>query len=388
MTPNVLHAVDSLGLGGTQSILKQYFEAHREDRRLHLYALRCLPQQVRIDHPNVLVHARSRRFSLRPLFELRTILSERSVGILHCHLFRSQVFGYLAKLLFAPHLALIFHEHGRAVGREGESGLEAFLFRCFLRIAWRRVERFVCISELTRTRLLQLIPGARDRTTVVANPIPVWPHDAPADTRVEARASLEIPDGSFVVGFASRLVERKGWADFLAAIALLAPRSPIYFLLAGDGEDRVKVEARVAELGIADRGRVLGHVDWMQRFYSALDCFVMPSHWEPHGLAHLEAQSFGVPVIVSRVPGLESTVHADVDALLFKVGDVEDLAECITRLSQDTSLRIGLASAGLANAAHYSMDAFSASLDTLYVTAKSDAQVGEPAADASVPPRA
>lgn len=122
---DVLHLVDSLGLGGTQTILKDYFESRSGDRTVHLYALRKVPRQTVIAHSNVQVNSSASRFSIAPLFHLRRLVRERGIGILHCHLFRAQVFGFLLKALFFPRITLVFHEHGRAVGREGES-------------AWRR----------------------------------------------------------------------------------------------------------------------------------------------------------------------------------------------------------------------------------------------------------
>ena len=139
-------------------------------------------------------------------------------------------------------------------------------------------------------------------------------------------------------------------------------------MVAGDGEDRAKAEARIAELGLREHGRMLGHVDSMPRFYACLDCLVMPSHWEPHGLAHLEAQSFGVPVIVSDVPGLRSTVHAEDDALLVPPHDPAAIAAGVQRLAGDPQLRGRLVAGGLANSALYSMGAFTRGLDEVYAS--------------------
>ena len=362
----VLHLVDSLGLGGTQAILKDYFGARPGDAAVHLYGLRTVPRQMHIDHPNVAVNRSPLRFSLLPLLDLRRFVLREDIGVLHCHLFRAQVFGFLLKLLFFPRIVLVFHEHGRVVGREGESGFEDAMFRGFLRVSWRQVDRFICISDHTRSRLLKLIPGAAPTTIVVSNPIPVYPLHGEAVDRPALRRAHGVPPDAFVVGFAARLVERKGWRDFLDAIAHLAPALPIYFLLAGDGEDRAQAEARVRELGLSSRGRLLGHIEWMEAFYECLDCFVMPSHWEPHGLAHLEAQGFGVATVVARVPGLESTVHSEVDALLFEAGNIEALAACIERLARDAALRGKLGVGGRANSERYTMDAFASTLDTIY----------------------
>jgi glycosyltransferase involved in cell wall biosynthesis len=364
----VLHLVDSLGLGGTQAILRDYFGGRPTDRGVHLYGLRTVSRQMHIDHPNVAVNASPLRFSIMPLFDLRRIVRREGIGVLHCHLFRSQVFGYLLKRLFFPDIVLVFHEHGRVVGREGESGFEALMFRWFLRLAWPHVDRFICISDHTCSRLLKLIPGARPTTIVVSNPIPVYPQEGVTFDRDALRRDHGIPVDAFVVGFAARLIERKGWKDFLDAVALVSKRMPVHFLLAGDGEDRARAEAHIAAIGLADRGRMLGHIDWMEPFYECLDCFVMPSHWEPHGLAHLEAQGFGVPTVVARVPGLESTVHDGVDSLLFESGNVEALAACIERVAGDAALRLRLAAGGRANSARYTMEAFASTLDTIYAS--------------------
>jgi glycosyltransferase involved in cell wall biosynthesis len=378
---NVLHVVDSLGLGGTQTILKGYFESRPEDRSIALLGLRKLDRELAIHHPNVGVSPSRGRFSLSPLRDLARRVDRHSAGILHCHLFRAQAFGLVFKALSRKPLALVFHEHGRAVGTEGESAVEALLFRLFLKLGWRLVDRFICISEHTRTRLLEVIPRASDRATVVSNPVALRPAapSSEADRRA-AREALGIPDDAFVVGFASRLVTRKGWRDFLDAIARVPATCRPFFLIAGDGEDEGRVARHIQEAGLAGKGRTLGFTDRMETFYRALDAFTMPSHWEPHGLTHLEAQGFGVPVIVSDVPGLADTVHGGVDALVVPAGDVDALAAAITRLATEPALRERLAAAGRTNGARFSTDAFAEKLEALYAGLR-------PATAATVPAR-
>jgi glycosyltransferase involved in cell wall biosynthesis len=365
----VLHIVDTLAVGGAQSILKEYFESRPADPNVHLYVLRASGEQTRIVHANVHVNPSRLRFSMAPLLELRRLVRREGIEVLHCHLFRAQVFGFLLKALFFPRIGLVFHEHGRVVGREGESAAEAFTFRWFLRTATPRVDWFVCISEHTRSKLLDLTGDAARRSSVVGNPIAIRPI-GDALERDAVRDALGLAPDAFVLGFASRLIERKGWRDLLEATASLRDLS-LFALLAGDGEDREQVESAIRQLGLASRTRLLGRIDWMPRFYRSLDCFVMPSRWEPHGLAHLEAQSFGVPIVVSDVPGLSATVHAEIDAILFKAGDPRDLADCIRRVAQDSALRARLAVAGPRNAGRYTMDGFASQLEQIHAAVRS-----------------
>lgn len=364
----VLHVVDSLGLGGTQAILKEYFEAAREDANLHLLGLRSVELHTEIDHPNAAVFPSPSRFSTAPLGVMRRIVRERNIQVVHCHLFRSQVFGWLLKRLSFPDVGLVFHEHGRAMGCEGEPWIESFAFRRFMRTASGAVDHFVCNSEVARDSLLRIAPAAAGKATVVPNPIPVRPPES-MPPRDALRRAMQVPEGAFVVGFASRLVERKGWRDFLEAMALLAPRLPVHFLLAGDGEDREATAAQVRARGLHS-GRLLGHVSGMDRFYGALDAFAMPSHWEPHGLGHLEAQAFGVPVVVTDVPGLSGTVHRDRDALLVPPHSPQALAEALARIATDPALRDRLAREGRVNAARFTMQGFAATLEAVYASVR------------------
>jgi glycosyltransferase involved in cell wall biosynthesis len=385
----VLHVIDSLGFGGAQAILKNYLESRAGGEEVHLFSLRRAPNPVPIVHGNVAVAASSSRFSPRPMLQLRRIVLRERIEVLHCHLFRAQVFGFALKRLFFPGITLVFHEHGRVVGREGESWLEAWAFRVFLHVAASHVDRFVCISDLTREALFAIIGDVRERAVVVHNPIQSASHPDEID-RVVMRRQLSVPHRAFAVGFAARMVERKGWREFLGAIERVAAVTPTYFLLAGDGEDRDKVAAHIRERGLASTGRLLSHVGEMSQFYPALDCFVAPPHWEPHGLSHLEAQSYGVPIVVSNVPGLNGTVHAELDALLCPAKDASGLAEQILRIAQDPELRQCLAERGRANAEEYTIDAFASALERVYAgTVRTDTTLpaahaaGSPATNAS-----
>ena len=368
----VLHVVDSLGPGGAQTILKVYLEdvvARGANGDSHsLYALRRVPNELSIAGADVTIDSSPGRYSLGPLLRLWRLVRARRIRVLHCHLFRAQALGYLLKRLVEPRMGLVFHEHGRVIGTEGESALERLAFRILLQLARSQVDCFVCISGHVRDKLLEVIPMVAERAIVVANPIPTR---AGCEAQVDAEAprrEVDIPVGAFVVGFAGRLVGRKGWRDFLVAMKLLSARIPIFFLVTGDGPDRDAVREAIVTLGLGQRGRMLGHVQQkdMGSFYRRLDCLAMPSHWEPHGLAHLEAQSYGVPVVVSDVPGLNATVHTDEDALLFPAGDAAALAEKILLIALDGVLRFRLSSGGKVNAARFSVDAFARRLDVIY----------------------
>jgi glycosyltransferase involved in cell wall biosynthesis len=87
-------------------------------------------------------------------------------------------------------------------------------------------------------------------------------------------------------------------------------------------------------------GRYLGAVDdrCLAAVYNACDIFVMPTRWaEMFGMAAVEAQACGKPVVASRLGGLTEALSNDT-ALFFEPNDAHSLAQAIMHLLEDKSL--------------------------------------------------
>jgi glycosyltransferase involved in cell wall biosynthesis len=128
------------------------------------------------------------------------------------------------------------------------------------------------------------------------------------------RRSLGLPDDALVIGHVGRFYLRKNH-DFVVEVAAEAMRGAprVWLLLVGDGPDQARIEARVRDLGIAERVLVAGaRADVPRLMAAAMDVFVFPSHHEGLGLVLVEAQAVGLPCVLSDalpeevdvVPGL------------------------------------------------------------------------------------
>jgi len=349
----VVHIVDSLALGGAQRVLKTYFESEKNNRNVHLLSLREVDSPVTIDHQNVKVSKATGRYSLRPLKDILRLVKGQDVTIVHCHLFRAQIFGFLIKIGVRQKCRLIFHEHGRVVGKEYESYLEHALFRVFLFFSQRCVGQYICNSKLTKECLVRVVSPRRP-VIIVHNPINLG-REVPESERAYVRERLGILKNRFVVGFAGRLIRTKGWRQFLEGVSIVSQNRDISFLIAGIGPDLDEVKGVINRLGLAERGQVMGHVHDMTNYFKSLDCFVMPSLWESHGIAHLEAQAAHVPIVVSDIRGLRETVRPGVDAMLCLPGSGLSIADSIIRLKENPELRDSLVIQGLKNVERFSL---------------------------------
>jgi glycosyltransferase involved in cell wall biosynthesis len=80
----------------------------------------------------------------------------------------------------------------------------------------------------------------------------------------------------------------------------------VKFLIAGDGEDRAKLEEIAREANVDDRVIFAGHIDHkdLPAYFKMCDVFVRPSIIEGFGNAFVEAFAAGIPVVATPVGGI------------------------------------------------------------------------------------
>lgn len=171
---------------------------------------------------------------------------------------------------------------------------------------------------------------------------------APIDpaVRQRLRAEQNIPADAVVCFTAARLTEIKGFAYQIEAIKLLKKKmglKNLYFVWAGDGDQRVAMTKQISELGVQDHVRLLGHRWDIADWYDAADIFVLPSQLEGMPLSIMEAMAKGVPVIATAVSGtpeeLGDTGKLLPNPLQDGEGVIRELAKTIEAWAKDSALR-------------------------------------------------
>ncbi len=150
-------------------------------------------------------------------------------------------------------------------------------------------------------------------------------------SRFVFRARREPEDGSVRILSVGRLAEQKGHRIAVEAVAGLRVRRPnVRYDIVGEGSQREPLEALIRERGLEAHVRLLGqrsHADVHARLEGA-HVFLQPSvrgrtgSREALGVAVLEAQASGVPVLASDLGGLPEAVTPEA---LVPAGDVEAL---------------------------------------------------------------
>jgi glycosyltransferase involved in cell wall biosynthesis len=158
-----------------------------------------------------------------------------------------------------------------------------------------------------------------------------------------------------VIVSVGRLVEQKGFADLLAACALLRRRGVAFRCeIAGDGPLRQSLAAHAVALGVAGQVRWLGALDQeeLAARYAGADVFALlcvpASDDDRDGIPNtmIEAMAMELPCVSTRFSGVPELVIEGETGVLVEIGDVAGAADALAGLFADPARRRAMGAAG------------------------------------------
>lgn len=142
----------------------------------------------------------------------------------------------------------------------------------------------------------------------------------------------------------------KGFEHVFQALAELKSRCPeIHFNIAGDGDDRTRLERNAEELDVGSQVTFWGYLSDQELAAAYADCdvFVMPSKMEGFGIVFLEAMRHGKPCIGGNHGGTPEVIENGKSGFLVEYGDIKSLIHHIENLRNDSTLLESLGLRGL-----------------------------------------
>jgi glycogen synthase len=161
--------------------------------------------------------------------------------------------------------------------------------------------------------------------------------------------------------YAGRVVEQKGVATAVEALALLPAEATLRIVGDGDASYARSLRELAARLGVSARVSFEPFLPTSELIavYRAADAVLFPVAWdEPWGLVPLEAMALGRPVIATGRGGSSDYLAGGENALLFQTEDAGALAAAVKALATDPPLRERLIAGGLRTAMQHTADAF------------------------------
>jgi len=271
------------------------------------------------------------RFEKRTLRQLQALVVNEGIDIIQSHSFKPHLYAILLRRrLRRPWLAFA---HGWTL-ETWRVCLNNAIERRLLRYA----DHVIALSESLEKDLRA--HGRSGPVSIVMNAITRLPEPTTTQLRDAARCQLTVAAGAFVIACIGRLSFEKAQDLLLTALQRVRPATqrPIVVLLAGDGPFRERLQTQAAALRGHVDVRFLGHVADVAPLYVACDMVAMPSRSEGTPNVILEAMSYGLPIVATRVGSVPSMVTDATEALLVDTQDVVALASKLQRVYDDSSV--------------------------------------------------
>ncbi len=260
-----------------------------------------------------------KRGDFRSMWNVFQIVRRRRSEIVICHTHRQIMSVWLGQLCGYRFPRIILAEHHAISLRSKSDNLWSFIG------VWLSKKIVVSTSTYAdQYRWKRLAKFLKRPILVIPNGVSVPTLDG------EHR---ELDKSKVIIGMAARLVESKDVGTILEAMCLLKNNdaaTEYLFLIAGDGPLKPSLERQKNRLSLDDQVVFLGMLNQvdLDKFYRSIDIYIHSTQAECFGMVVLEAASYALPIIATRVEGVVNQIPTDC-IQLFTLGDPEDLARKI-----------------------------------------------------------
>lgn len=324
---NIMFLTRTMELGGTENVILQLCEILKS--RVHkIIVCSCGGVNVRkledmgITHikiPDITVK-RPREIFLT-IKAIRQLIRQEEITIIHSH---HRMAALYAMFTGKGKAILIANAHNTFYDKKN-----------LTRLAYRNTQ-IIAVGEMVKKNLTTFFSLPEKQITVIHNSVKPF-----ADRTVPVPELTSVKtDGYTLIGNIGRLSEQKGMEYFIKAASIVHTQFPkARFFIVGDGEDAEKLKLlakKELEEGILF---FLGYRSDIQNVMEQIDFIVLSSLWEGLPLTPIEAFSVGKTIVATAVDGTPEIIEHEVNGLLTKSKDVDELAENMLRLCRDTELR-------------------------------------------------
>lgn len=354
----VLHVINRMIAGGAEKLILDTLPLMNEHFQTDVLLLQktnsafekvlttSLPDALKFSSYNSLYN---------PLHILKIYKLAKAYDVVHVHLFPSQYYVVLAKILALGNMKVVVTEHNTTNNRMRIpvfSYIDAFTYHAF--------NTTVCISEEIKGIMKRYTRLKDEKFAVIENGVNLKKIEQAKHYKKSSLAGLLETD--IVVLQVSAFRKGKDQPALIKALQHLPKYVKAVF--AGEGVMLDNCRKLALELGLEDRVLFLGMRMDIPELLKTADIIVLSSHYEGLSLASIEGMASGKPFVASRVPGLTPVVENA--GVLFECGNDKELASVIQKLTEDKIYRQQVVTSCLARAKQYSVERMVKSQIDLY----------------------
>lgn len=229
---------------------------------------------------------------------------------------------------------------------QNRSAKADFLLRIF---SWT-ADRFIAIAPNVADYLINSAKIDSKKVITIKNGVEIPRGVSPEEIK-NLRNQYHVKPTDFVIGTVGRLFDdHKKITDIIAAIKMVENVDNLKLLVVGSGRDEELIKQKAIDLGVQDKVIFTGYQFDTAPFYKLMNVFCIASQREGFGLVAAEAMLHRLPVIATKVGGLQNVVVHDETGILIKPNQPKDIALAINKLYNDPQLLDSFADKGFKRA--------------------------------------
>ncbi|MCH2199956.1 MAG: glycosyltransferase [Flavobacteriales bacterium] len=311
----------------------------------------------------------------RALKDIRNIIREFQPDIVHTHASKAGALGRIAA--FKEKVPVVVHTFHGHVFHSYFHPAKTAVFKQLERRLARKSSAIIAISDMQKHELCNLHKVAPpDKTHVVHLGFDLDRFQQDQDFRRQSfRQQWRIKDDELIVAIIGRFAPVKNHELFFEAFAHMLESSEIKAraVVIGDGELNAQLTDFCAQRTL-NSGESLDQyiifTSWIKDISAVLpgvDLVALSSNNEGTPVSLIEAQAANVPVVATRVGGVENVIREGETGLIVAPGDVSAFSQSMQEILSNKELRKRFAQAGYAHAkANFSRERLANEVATLY----------------------
>jgi glycosyltransferase involved in cell wall biosynthesis len=298
----VIHVVQHLKPGGIETMALDLISFSEENERTFIISLEGNKEDSIKEWPRLKSYAENIIFLNKPhgissslIVKLFLLLKKLNADVVHTHHIGPLLYGGLAAKLVGIKCRIHTEHDAWHLNDPRRCTLQKTLLKVIQPILVADAQTVAdTIRRQLNTEAVIIIPNGIDTGRFIPG------------NKTKAREELNLPTQVKLIGCSGRLEHVKGQHILINALHNLP--NAVHLVLAGGGTMESRLHQQVTQLELNDRVHFLGRIDNMPTFYQSLDIFCLPSLNEGFPLSPLEAQSCGIPSLVSDVGGSRETL--------------------------------------------------------------------------------
>ncbi|MDY0404735.1 glycosyltransferase [Virgibacillus sp. 179-BFC.A HS] len=308
--------------GGMHHIVSLLNEFSREEFVLGVLEKGELEKRAKALHINT-VHFSKKRFPLASLRQIKKYMQQENIHIIHSHGPRANVFANALRR--RANFRWIVTMHSNPQHDFSGKGIRGKLLEQLHMHALRRADRIILVSEDLRKKMA-LRGLDKNRMITARNGIDF----KEKITMQVQKEDFGIGENDFIFLMVARLVPVKDHALALRAFAKVCKlRGGCHLLLAGDGQEKDRLQRLTEQLGIASFVHFLGEREDVHALYKLANITLLTSKSEGFPLVLLESARAKTPAIATNVGVIAEIIPDAAHGWVVTAGDAASICEAM-----------------------------------------------------------